>query len=196
MNRPTFGWPVLAALFIGLAGGLFMSRYSGPLASPPDVRALIDRLHKSTVRNAKSDTALAFYRLQLVSRDSGIMRLKAVEVQEKRSSDRTLARNRAQLDSLRAHPESVLVYAARLDSGIVAQGEQCTNAISACDAAKDSLRSQIGERDSIIADRTAQRDTSQAIAGTAVAADKKLHAQLLVTRILAVAGIVGALFVR
>lgn len=183
-----FRAPHLACIAVGLLAGYGISAWS-PFAFDlqPKLAPVVRRLHEATLKASQSDSALAKYR----HRDSiRVQRIAVLELETSRHlrvSNQLAGSNRRLTDSLRSLMTDTLGLRllAVLDSGVANQDRACVAAVSSCSEARDSLKVAIVERDSIVSDRTAQRDSSLAVARDGLAVARSLNRQLWGTRLLA-----------
>ena len=184
------------ALLLGIVGGWFIAT-CGPIEADksPRVSALVNRLHRQTVARASSDSALKAYRVRDSIRSQRIASLEAESRSHLRTSQALAGSNRRLTDSLRSmiRDSATLVLVANLDSGIAAADRACTLAVSTCQQAADSLKVQLVERDSIVADVRSQRDSSLSLATDAVGLARRQNKQLWVWRVTATVAAVIAL---
>lgn len=206
MSDRRFDWTHAAALAIGAAACFAIMFTGSPKVGDysPQVRQLTRRLNQITREKAASDSGLAFYRTtRIPGMERAIARLEAEGQAARQSSRRYAVDNRRLVDSVRAmilaHPDSVTPILTQLSAGIANQDSACTLAVGSCEATKDSLRVQITERDSIVTDRTAQRDSAFSVAHDGKEATQRAEAEtasrgraLLVARVVAILALIGA----
>lgn len=184
-------WSHAIALAMGGVAVALMTAFGGPLLVPHDLRATVQRLHAQTLARAESDTALAYWRRTADHQRrefADAMRDSTAKYQQRTMMLANV--NRRQADSLaqlaRARGDSALGSALTMLGGnIAAQDSACQSAVSSCELARQADSVRIVERDSIITDRTAQRDSAAALSGDAMAIAVKANTRARQARLAA-----------
>jgi hypothetical protein len=184
-------WHHLAFLGVGLVAGWMISGY-GPITSSPDLRGVLHRLHAQTLANQESDAQERMWRLTADRmRHEYAEAMRDTTAKYHRQSQQLASLNRADLaaEAKKARERGDTSSAreiTRIAGNVAAQDSACSSAVSSCQAAQDSLRVQVSERDSLIGVRSAQRDTATALSTDAVGVAQREHRGAVKAKVVAV----------
>lgn len=176
---------------MGLVAGWLISGY-GPVTASPDLRGVLHRLHAQTLANQESDAQERMWRMTADrQRHEFAEAMRDTTAKYHRQSTQLASLNRHRLDSLSAAARNrgdtlgaaVLTVIA---GNVAAQDSACSLAVGSCQAAQDSLRVQIVERDSLIGVRSLQRDSAGVLSEDAVKVAQREHRGAVKAKVVAV----------